>query len=153
MSDHLSEERSRYFRRDYTQGFIAHLGMTVVRVGKGRLEARVEVKPEFRQQDGFTHAGVITTLADHTAGYAAYTMIPEDHRILTVEYKINFLRPAFGEALVARSRVIKPGRKLLACESDVYDVRDANEVLCAKALLTMASVPSTDLAFGTPIGK
>ena len=145
MSDHLSEERSGFICREYSRGFIAHLGMTVVTVDKGMLEARVEVKPEFRQQDGFTHAGVIATLADHTAGYAAYTVIPEDHRILTVEYKINFLRPAFGNTLVARSRVIKPGRKLLACESEIYDGREDQEVLCAKAMLTMASVPAVDL--------
>jgi uncharacterized protein (TIGR00369 family) len=153
MSDNLTEDKRRHISRDYSQGFIAHLGMTVVQVGKGSLEARVEVKPEFRQQDGFTHAGVIATLADHTAGYAAYTMIPDDHRILTVEYKINFLRPAFGATLVARSRVIKPGKKLLACESEIYDVRENGEMLCAKAMLTMASVPSADLNSGAPNGK
>lgn len=153
MSDQLAEERGRVIHRDYSQGFIAHLGMTVVTVGKGMLEARVDVKPEFRQQDGFTHAGLIATLADHTAGYAAYTLIPEDHRILTVEYKINFLRPAFGNTLVARSRVIKPGRKLLACESEIYDGRENEEVLCAKAMLTMVSVSSADLRNGPITGK
>jgi len=83
----------------------------------------------------------MATMADHTAGYASFSLVPRDQRILTVEYKINFLSPASGDYLECRSQVIKPGKTLLVTESEVYAVRGENEDLVAKALLTMAAVP------------
>lgn len=141
----LDEKRKQKLKEEYSEGFIAYCGMKAVNLEPGRLEARVAVSDDHRQQDGFIHAGVTATLADHTAGYAAYTMIPEDHRILTIEFKVNFLRPAFGDSLVCRAKVIKPGRKVLICESEVFDQRPEGEVLTAKVLATMASVPASDL--------
>ena len=108
--------------------------------------SRVEITPEHRQQDGFVHAGVLAAMADHTAGYAAFTLVPEDHRILTIEFKINYMRPSFGQALVCRARVLKPGQKVLVCEAEVFDVRNGQEVLTAKNLATMASVPVSDIS-------
>ena len=152
MSDHrgaeLTEERKAFLIQDYRQGFIEYCGFEAVDMGPGRLTAQVEISPNHRQQDGFIHAGVMSTLADHTAGYASYTLIPEDSRILTIEFKINFLRPAFGRSLVCRSRVLKPGRRVLAAESEVFDRRDGQEYLAAKALLTMAAVPVRELGRG-----
>ena len=80
-------------------------------------------------------------MADHTAGYASFSLVPADRRILTVEYKINFLKPAKGDYLECESKVIKPGKKLLVAESDVFVVNGDKKVQVAKALLTMASVP------------
>jgi uncharacterized protein (TIGR00369 family) len=141
------EKMDRFSRlaRDFSQGFISYCGMTASRVESGLLEARLVVQPHHRQQDGFVHAGVMATLADHAAGYAAYTMVPEDHRILTIEFKVNFMRPAFGEELTCRARVLKPGKKVLVCEADDFDLRGENLVLVAKNLTTMASVPINDL--------
>jgi len=141
----LTEVRIKHLREEYVQGFIAFCGIEAVKFGLGTLEARVNIRAEHRQQDGFIHAGLAATLADHTAGYAAYTMIPEDHRILTIEFKMNFLRPAYSDALVCRARVIKPGRRVLVCESEVFDQRPQGEVLAAKTLTTMASTPQSDL--------
>ena len=145
MSDKLSQSRKMQLISEYSIGFIASVGFIAEDMHSGSLTARLKVRDEHRQQDGFVHAGVMATMADHTAGYAAYTMIPEDHRILTVEFKINYLRPAKGEELVCRSRVIKPGRRILVCESEVYDRRGEDEVLAAKAQLTMASVAEAEL--------
>lgn len=141
----LTEARIKHLHEDYVQGFIAFCGIEAVKFGLGTLEARVSIRAEHRQQDGFIHAGLTATLADHTAGYAAYTMIPEDNRILTIEFKMNFLRPAYSDALVCRARVIKPGRRVLVCESEVFDQRLQGEVLAAKTLTTMASTPQSDL--------
>jgi acyl-coenzyme A thioesterase PaaI-like protein len=82
----------------------------------------------------------MATMADHTAGYASFSLVPPDQRILTVEYKINFLSPASGEYLECRSSVVKSGKTLLVTESEVYAIRGEEEDLVAKALLTMAAV-------------
>ena len=135
------EERLKFLAEDAVQGFTAFCGLTSVAIETGRFVTRVRLESHHLQQDGFVHAGLLATLSDHTAGYASYTLVPRNRRILTVEYKINFLAPARGECLECRSRVIKPGRSLLVAESEVYAVRGSEETLVAKALLTMAAVP------------
>jgi len=136
----LSQERIAHLKADYVQGFIEHCAIRVLSVERGRFVSTVEIGPEHRQQDNFTHAGVMATMADHTAGYAAFTLIPEDYRILTIEFKINFLRPAYGERLICRSRILKEGGQIMVGESEVYDLRYDEEALVAKAMVTLASV-------------
>jgi len=133
--DHLD-----FLKQDAVQGFTAHCGLEPVSLAPGRFITRVRIRDCHLQQDGFVHAGVMATMADHTAGYASFSLVPRDQRILTVEYKINFLSPASGDYLECRSRVIKPGKTLLVTESEVYAVRGEKEDLVAKALITMASV-------------
>jgi len=133
--------RLRFLAADAVQGFTAHCGLTPVSLQPGRFVTRVRIRECHLQQDGFVHAGLIATLADHTAGYASYSLVPPNRRILTVEYKINFLAPATGEQLECRARVIKPGTSLLVAESEVYAITGSEKRLVAKALLTMAAVP------------
>ena len=139
------KERFDFLMKDAVQGFTAHCGLNPVSFEPGKCVTRIELEQHHFQQDGFVHAGVIATMADHTAGYASFTLVPPDKRILTVEYKINFLAPAYGEYLECRSRVIKPGKQLLITESEVYAVKNKEEILVAKALLTMSSVPAKKL--------
>lgn len=141
VEKHEEEGRLAFLSEDAVQGFTAHCGLEAVSLEPGRFVTRVMIRDCHLQQDGFVHAGLIATMADHTAGYASFTLTPPDRRILTVEYKINFLVPAKGEYLECRSRVIKPGKTLLVTESEVYAVRAGREVLTAKAMLTMAAVP------------
>jgi len=138
----VDAERADFLSRDYLQGFPAHCGFRVDRVADGEFHASVGIEAPHRQQDGFVHAGVLATLADHTAGYAAFTMVAEDQRILTVEFKINFLKPARGEEVRCRSRVLSPGRTLLVAESEVYAVSSGAEKLVAKATVTLMAVPA-----------
>ena len=86
------------------------------------------------------HAGVMATMADHTAGYAGFTTVPEEFQILTIEFKINFLKPAHGNALVCRSRVIRDGSQIIISESEVFDLREGEEIMVAKALVTLMAV-------------
>jgi uncharacterized protein (TIGR00369 family) len=79
-------------------------------------------------------------MADHTAGYAAFTTVSEEYQILTIEFKINFLRPAHGDALVCRSKVIREGKQIIIAESEVFDVADESETLAAKAMVTLMAV-------------
>jgi uncharacterized protein (TIGR00369 family) len=81
--------------------FIRHLGIELVNVSQGSCETRVRIQPEHGQQHGHIHAGVITTLADHTAGGSARAAVAEGHDVLTIEFKINFLRPGSGAELRA----------------------------------------------------
>jgi len=135
------KDRLAILSEDAVQGFTAHCGLEAVSLEAGRFVTRVHIRDVHLQQDGFVHAGLIATMADHTAGYASFSLVPPDRRILTVEYKINFLSPASGDYLECRSRVIKSGKTLLVTESDVYAVKGDEEGLVAKALLTMAAVP------------
>jgi len=136
----LPPNRVEFLARDYSRGFIQYCRMKAEVVRDGFFQSRVEIDVDHRQQDGFIHAGVMATMADHTAGYSAFTTVPDDYQILTIEFKINFLRPAYGDALVCRSRVIRRGKRILISESEVFDVREGGEILAAKALVTLAAV-------------
>lgn len=141
----MKNERINFLKKDFVLGFPAYLGFQADKVDKGIFQSRLELRPEYKQQDGFVHAGVIATLADHTAGYAAYSIVPEDTRILTIEFKINFFKPAIGEVLVCKSKVVNPGKKIIISESSVYIVSNGKETLVSKAMVTLIAVPSTEL--------
>lgn len=142
---YLAKERIDFLKSDYERGFIRFCKLEAVSAEWGRFQSGVRIDENHRQQDGFIHAGVMATMADHTAGYAAFTIVPEDMQILTIEFKINFLRPAFGDDLVCRARVIREGRKVIVAESEVFDVRSGGEVPVAKAMVTLMAVPQKEL--------
>lgn len=132
-------------KKDYVQGFPEYCGFEVVRVDRGIFETHLRLRPEHFQQDGFVHAGVISTMADHTAGYAAFTTVSEAFRILTIEFKINFFKPAIGEAMDCRARVIQGGRKIIVSESEVFAISANLEKRVSKAMVTLMAVPSGKL--------
>jgi uncharacterized protein (TIGR00369 family) len=138
----LTQERVEFLAKDYCRGFIRHCGLEAVHIKRGLFESRVLIGEHHRTQDNFVHAGLMATMADHTAGYAAFTTVSEEYRILTIEFKINFLRPAYGNALRCRSRVISKGKQVIVAESKVYDVRRARETQVAEALITLIAVPA-----------
>jgi len=119
------------------QAFMGFIGARLVEVLPGYCEIQVPYKRELTQQHGYFHAGVIGTLADNTGGYAAYTLMAADASVLTVEYKLNLLSPGEGELLIARGAVVKPGRTLTVCRSDVVVVKDGVEKLCAIGVVTL----------------
>lgn len=83
------------------------------------------------QQHGFVHGGVVGMIADSAAGYAAMSVVPEDASVLTVEYKMNLLAPADGEKLIARGKVVRPGRTLIVTQAEVFALKNGQEKLCA----------------------
>ena len=119
------------------QHFMRHIGFSLNVIEKGRTEGVMDVEQIHYQQTGLVHGGVIATLADITAGFAAYTMVPEDHHVVTGEIKISYLNPGKGNQLKSVGWVLKSGRKLQFCEAEVYDLRDEGEVLIAKASASM----------------
>lgn len=120
--------------------FIQSLGIELVDLGPGWIDSRLTIRPDHMQQDGFVHAGVIATLADHSGGMAAGTLCEAGKKVLTVEYKINLLRPGIGQTLRCRSEVLKPGRTITVCESEVFAQTADAEKFIAKASVTLALV-------------
>jgi len=140
MKGRISKERAAFLAKDYARGFIHYCQFEPEVVEYGFFQSRVTILEHHRQQDGFIHAGVMATMADHTAGYATFTTVPEEFQILTIEFKINFLRPAHGEALVCRSKVIREGKQIIIAESEVFDIREGTETMSAKAMVTLMAV-------------
>jgi uncharacterized protein (TIGR00369 family) len=113
------------------QSAMALIKATLPVVEAGRTEIHLDHWSGIEQQHGFIHGGVVGMIADSAAGYAAMTMVPSDASVLTVEYKMNLVASASGEKLVARGRVVRPGRTLIVTQAEVFAIRDGRETLCA----------------------
>ena len=118
--------------------FIREMGMELVTIAPGRCETRLTLSERHLQQDGVVHAGVLATMADHTSGTAGASLIAAGDYVLTAEFKINLLRAARGECLHCVGTVLKPGRRLIVAESEVFDGDQAIGKLVAKATVTLA---------------
>ena len=133
------EERVRQsFRR---QAFMSTLGAELTVVGEGVLEIRLPFSSSLTQQNGYVHAGAITTVLDSACGYAALSIAPADHDVLTVEFKVNLLAPAVGEAFIAKAQVKRAGRKLIVCTADAFAVTGEKQKLVATILATIMALP------------
>jgi len=122
------------FARQRVMGF---LGAELGEVGPGHALITLPYRPELSQQHGFFHGGIVGTIADSAAGYAGYTLMPHDASVLTVEYKLNLMAPADGDRLIARGRVIRPGKILVITQADVFVEKDGAERQCAVLLQTL----------------
>ena len=122
------------------QGAMAHIGAEMTRIEPGAVDIAVSYRPELGQQHGYFHGGIVGMIADSAGGYAAFSLMPADASVLTVEYKINLLAPSDGTRLVAKGRVTKPGRTLTVCHVDVFVERDGQEHHCATLLQTLMTM-------------
>jgi uncharacterized protein (TIGR00369 family) len=120
------------------QNFMTLLGAELEHVEEGKVVFSCARKDTLTQQHGFIHGGVIATLADISCGYAANTAMPGDIEVLTVEFKINLVRPTTANKIVATGQVIKAGKTLVVVESTVTD--ESGELVIAKAMATMMAV-------------
>ncbi len=120
-----------------SQKFMEHIGAELVDVHPGYCEIHVPFNENLTQQNGFFHAGVIGTVADNVAGYASLSLMKELSSVLSVEFKLNLMRPADGELLIGKGHVLKYCKTLTICRADVFIVNDGIEKLCAAAQLTM----------------
>lgn len=119
------------------QRLMTTIGAEIVEVAAGRVVLRLPFREDLTQQHGFLHAGTIAALADSACGYAALTLMPADAAVLSVEFKVNMLAPAAGDAIVARADVIRPGKTIMVCRADVVAVTGAAEKLVAAMQGTM----------------
>lgn len=118
--------------------FVADIGMELESLGAGECVTVLRVEPRHLQQNGVVHAGVQATMADHTAGAAASTVVSPGGAVMTAEFKISLLRAARGELLRCRARVLKPGGTLVFVESEVWCTSSAEEKLVSKASATLS---------------
>lgn len=120
--------------------FIENLGIRLVNMDSGICETELEVEPRHLQQNGLVHAGVQATMADHTAGAVAATLVDPDQTVLTVEFKINLLRAAKGRRLKCRSKVLKPGSRIIVVESQIFCESEDTSKLVSKTTASIAVV-------------
>ena len=125
---HFAERVSASFAR---QSAMELIQATMPVIEHGRTEIHLPHWAGVEQQHGFVHGGVVGMIADSAAGYAAMTVVPETASVLTVEFKMNLMAPADGEKLIARSRVVRPGKTLIITQAEVFAFKDGRETLCA----------------------
>ncbi|WP_245417884.1 PaaI family thioesterase [Cohaesibacter celericrescens] len=113
------------------------MGATISHIAPGQVDIALSAREDLLQQHGYFHAGVTSTIADSAAGYAAYSLFAAGDGVLTSEFKINLLSPAQGETLVARGRVLKSGKQLTICASDVYGLQNGTQTHVATGLFTL----------------
>lgn len=128
-------------RRSFGQQSIMNLiGASLSLVEPGVVEIALPYREDLTQQNGYLHAGIVTTIADSACGYAAFTLMPAGSGVLSVEFKVNLLRPAKGEKFLARAEVIKAGRTLTVVRADVFAVTDDSRTLIGTMQGTMMCV-------------
>jgi len=123
------------------QTHMATLGAQIVFVGPGEVHLAFPYASQFCQQNGFMHAGAIASVADSANGYAAYTLAPPDTDVLAVEFKVNLLAPARAQGFLAQGRVLRAGRTLTVCQSDVFTTGSDERTLVATMLSTIIVRP------------
>ena len=122
------------------QNFMHHIEFNLSAIKPGYTEGEMKLKPIHFQQDGFAHGGVIATIADIAAGFAAYTLVGAEDHVVTGEIKVSFFKKGFGDKLKAVGKVVKPGSKMNFCEAEVYSIANNEEVLIAKASTSMITI-------------
>jgi uncharacterized protein (TIGR00369 family) len=128
------------------QQFMATIGAEVAEVSAGSVTLKMKVRDSLLQQHGFVHAGALSSLADSACGYAALSLMPADAAVLSVEFKVNMLSPAKGDAIIARADVIRPGKTIMVCRADVFSVNGSDEKLVAAMQGTMMVVRERGLS-------
>ena len=124
------------------QPFMSTIGAEMISVGSGRVEIRFPFSSKLTQQNGFVHAGAVTSIMDSACGYAALSVAPEGADVLSVEFKVNLLAPGAGESFVARASVKRAGKRLAVCAADAFAVRAGEEKLIATMLATIMNMDS-----------
>ena len=130
----FAEEIKASFAKQTIMGLI---GAELSRVEPGIVEITLPYRSDLAQQHGYLHAGIVTTIADSACGYAAYSLMPQGSEVLSVEFKVNLMRPAKGDAFVALAEVVKSGRTLTVVRADVFGLESDRRELVATMLGTM----------------
>jgi uncharacterized protein (TIGR00369 family) len=129
-----------------SQPFSVLVGAELTAFSPGQVELTIPVTPQLKQQHGFVHGGVISYAADNALTFAGGSVLGP--AVVTSEYKINYLKPAMGTALIARATVIYSSKTQAVCRADVFVTGEGKEDLCAVASGTVARMgrPSEDQA-------
>lgn len=138
----LSDAKISEVRASFAlQGLMRTIGAELTELVPGGCTIALPFSAAVGQQQGFFHGGIIGAVGDNAGGYAALTALPPRSEVLALEYKINFLRPAAGECLIAEGFVIRAGRSVCVTRADVYVVRAGKRTLCAALQQSMIRAP------------
>jgi uncharacterized protein (TIGR00369 family) len=129
-------QRSRVRSTFDNAKFVLDPGMQLTRTEDDYCETVLIPAERHRQQHGLIHAGVLVTMADHTSGCAARGAVGLDQDVISIEFKINFLRPAIADRL--RGRFLRAGKMLVVCEAEGFAEKDSKEKLVSKPMVTLA---------------
>ena len=150
MTDRRTPRNPAYAARVHaslaSQPFMDRLiAARATRIEPGFVEIEAALRPDLLQPGGHAHGSVLAALGDSATGYAAQTLLAAEFHIVTVEFKINYLAPAFGPRVVARGRVLRPGRTLSVCAAEMVSIAaDGAETQVAHLVTTMMAVPTHD---------
>lgn len=120
-----------------TQTVMQFIGAKLIKVEAGFIEIELPYRKDLTQQNGFLHAGIITTIADSACGYAAFSLMPKGADVLSIEFKVNLLSPAIGDYFIAEGQVIRAGRTITVVEGNVYAVSDKKRKYVSMMIGTM----------------
>ena len=140
----MNEFQQRIAASFAAQGLMATLGARLALVVEGEVHIEMPFSTHLSQQQGFVHAGAVTSIVDNACGYAALTRSAPGCEVVTAEFKTNFMRPAIGERFVAVGKVQSAGRMLTVCSGEVRAFAGAGPDYKVVALMqaTMVSVPA-----------
>jgi len=123
------------------QQVMATLGVEISKLSPGEIELTMPYADAYTQQHGFLHAGIVATALDSACGYAAFSLMPANAGVLTVEFKISLLAPARGQRFLFRAQVVKPGKTLTFCEASASaEDGDAEPRLVATMTATLMAI-------------
>ena len=117
-----------------------HINASLIGIAAGQVEIGFPYQLQLTQQDGFIHAGISSTIMDSACGYAAFTLMPVEARVLTIEFKINLLAPAAGDSFRAIGKVRKPGRSVFVAEAELYASSNGTDKLVATMVGTLMAM-------------
>jgi uncharacterized protein (TIGR00369 family) len=141
----MLKEYNPHFKETILQGykkqhFLGLIGFELSKIELGHIERLMVIEQKHQQQYGNLHGGLIATLADTVAGYAAFTAVAPGHGVVTGELKVSYFEPGFGDKVLAIGKVVRQGRKINFCEAEIWVMRGEEKVLIAKASATMITV-------------
>ncbi len=136
------ESKDKNFVKKVRESFSAQtvmnfIGAEITRIEAGAVDIELLYRKDLTQQNGFIHAGIITTIADSACGYAAFSLMPKGADVLSVEFKVNLLSPAIGEKFVAEARVLRAGKTLTIVQGNVFAIKSGQRKHIAIMLATI----------------
>ena len=122
------------------QAVMQTINAQLVTVDPGQVVIELPYQTGLTQQNGFIHAGISSTIMDSACGYAAFSLMPADASVLTIEFKINLLAPASGESFRAIGEVRKPGKSIFVAEANLYAIESGQQKLVATMVGTLMAL-------------
>jgi len=120
------------------------IGVNIVSIEPGKVELKFAHNAKLTQQHGFIHGGIVTTVLDSACGYAAFSLMPKDSAVLTVEFKTNFMSPARGDEFHAIGYVKKAGKTITVADGELCTLQNDQKKLVATMTATLIAIPNRE---------